>query len=193
MFPIDLQGPDAGRIVNGRVLESTDLLSVRGLKFEELHVDLDMVTRYLFFITMGQKGSFLCISGQSTHPVAFQDMINAAGRDFDCMVPLQIPGNTHLAQMISLAKIEDFFLDFRRRSQGRIFGAGFAVNQSHLTLLGIGLFPFVKRLPADAEIPASLGTFSDLPGIRQNPKLPIDVPLCFCHGTTPRKQNGQAY
>ena len=83
-----------------------------------------MVARFLFLVTMDDQGSFLRVSGQPAHPVAFQDMVNAAGRDFDCVVPLQVPGNTHLAQMISLAKIEDLFFDFRRNSQVGFSGQG---------------------------------------------------------------------
>lgn len=52
VLSIDPQGPYARCIINDGVLESTDLLPVRGLKFGRLYINLDMMAWHLLLITM---------------------------------------------------------------------------------------------------------------------------------------------
>ena len=68
MLSIDLQGSYACGIINGRVLESTDLLSVRAFKSEELHINLDMMARHLFLVTVGLYSAFFGVPRQGFIP-----------------------------------------------------------------------------------------------------------------------------
>src|SRR5580704_6112468 len=50
---VDLERPDAGRIINGGVLVALDRLAVFSLKDQKLHVDLDLVPGDLLLIALG--------------------------------------------------------------------------------------------------------------------------------------------
>ena len=50
---IDLQGTYAGRIVNGCILETADILTAFSVEGKELDVHLDMVARNLLGIALG--------------------------------------------------------------------------------------------------------------------------------------------
>jgi len=53
VFIIDLECPDARRIVDGRILETPDLLAAFTDKGKELDVHLDVMPRNLFVIALG--------------------------------------------------------------------------------------------------------------------------------------------
>ena len=70
MVGIDLQSSDAGGIVNGRILEPSDLLSGWVLERQEFHVYLDMMSGNLFFVSVRLDGTDLRIAWQSIQTMA---------------------------------------------------------------------------------------------------------------------------
>ena len=53
--PIDLQRPDAGGVIDGRILEAADAPAGLSLESQEGYVDLDVMTRYLLGVAMGMN------------------------------------------------------------------------------------------------------------------------------------------
>jgi hypothetical protein len=49
---VNLQGADAGRVVNGRVLEAAYLLPARLREIEEFDINLDMMARDLLLLPL---------------------------------------------------------------------------------------------------------------------------------------------
>ena len=117
---------------------------------------VDMMARHLLLVTVGLYCAFFGVLRQAVHSMTHQDEIDTTGRYLDPVIALQIPGDACLSEMVSSAEVQDFLFYRRQRSQGGIPGAGFAVDEPCLSLLRIGLFPFVIALPADAEVPAGL-------------------------------------
>ncbi len=66
---VDFQGSNAGGIVYGRILESLDLLSGWILERQELHVHLDVVSRYLLLVTVRLDGTHFRIAWQPIQTV----------------------------------------------------------------------------------------------------------------------------
>lgn len=58
MLFINLQGANTGGIINCRVLEVPDLMSILGLQIEEFHVDLHVVAWHLLLIADRGNRSF---------------------------------------------------------------------------------------------------------------------------------------
>ena len=61
---VDLQGANAGGIVDSRVLVALDGFPVFSLEFQELDVDLDLVTRHLLLISLGMDLANTRAAGQ---------------------------------------------------------------------------------------------------------------------------------
>jgi len=103
---------------------------------------------------------------QPAYPLSFQDMKNATGRDLDTIISLEVPCDTHPAQVICPAKIEDLS-SISDRFPEEFVGSGsrawLTVNHALSAFLGIGLLPFVEGFPADVEISANLENMTDFP------------------------------
>jgi hypothetical protein len=52
MLLVDLQGADAGRVINGCILETARLLTILPLEVEEFDVNLDMMAWDLLLIPL---------------------------------------------------------------------------------------------------------------------------------------------
>ncbi|MBA2659897.1 MAG: hypothetical protein H0U72_10255 [Nitrosospira sp.] len=69
---INLQGADASRIINCRVLEVPDLATFLSFEIKEFHIDLHMMTRHLFLITDGCNRPFGLAVRQAIQGMALQ-------------------------------------------------------------------------------------------------------------------------
>jgi hypothetical protein len=58
---IDFQGSDPRNIVNSHILKSPDGRAVGLLDCQEFHINLDMVSGNLFFVSVGDNGPPLCV------------------------------------------------------------------------------------------------------------------------------------
>ena len=68
---IDPQGPDAGGIVYGGILETPEGLTGGVFEHQELDIDLDMMSRNLLLVAPGLDGAEAGIAGQTGKPASF--------------------------------------------------------------------------------------------------------------------------
>ena len=74
---VDLQSPNAGCVIDCGVLVALDHAATFSLEDEELDVDLDMMTRDLFLVTLGVNGSRSGFARKTAQAVAPQNAIDA--------------------------------------------------------------------------------------------------------------------
>ncbi len=87
-------------IGDGRMLESAKPIPGRGFKFKELYVNLEVMARHLFFVTVGLNSAFLGIFRQTVHAMTYQVKINTAGGYPNSTIALQTLGDTRLAKVV---------------------------------------------------------------------------------------------
>lgn len=182
---VDLQSSDACCIVIGRIREPLHLLPIRAFEFQKFDVNLDMVTRYLLFISFCLDRALLGILGQPAHAIPFQNIPNARGGNLDFVISGQKPGYPLLAKVILLPQIKYLLLNFWRRSEDLIDRAGLLVYQPCFAVLLKGFLPLIKCLPTYSKIPACLRYITNGFCMVQDPELSADVPLSLCHEPTP--------
>ena len=168
---IDLQGPDAGGIVDCRVLEALDDLAVNAFKFQEFYVDLYLMPRHALLVSLGMDFPNTRTAGKPTKPVPLQNSIDAGVRDGDGMVPAHIPGNAHRAEMISGAQMQDFLDDFCRLLVGGIFWCAGSVLKPGLAIALESRFPSIETGSANTEIAAGLRYVTVTLGMLKNAQL----------------------
>ena len=74
---VDFKSPDAGCIIDCGVLVALDDVASFAFEDEELDVDLDMMTRDLFLVSLGMNGPRSGFARKTAHPNS--DMPHAAG------------------------------------------------------------------------------------------------------------------
>jgi hypothetical protein len=110
-FGIDLDSPDAFRVIDGIIPKPFDPLPTRLLKIEALHIDLDMVPKHLFFLATGLHRPLIGDPREPVETVAEQHSSSPTLEDSDPMVSLQKPGYPKGSQVVGLAKTKNLFLD----------------------------------------------------------------------------------
>lgn len=168
---IDLQGPDAGGIVDCRVLEALNDLAVNAFKFQEFYVDLYLMPRHPLLVSLSMDFPNTRTAGKPTEAISFQDSIDAGIGDGDGMVPAHIPGNAHRTEMISGAQMQDFLDDFCRLLVGWIFGCAGSVLQPGFAIALESRFPPIEAGSADTEIAACLRNITVALGVLKNAHL----------------------
>ena len=88
---VDLERPDAGRIINGGVLVALDRLAVLSVKDQELDVDLDLVPGDLLFIALSVDLATPRAARKPVQAIAPENAIDAGIRDLDVVMARQIP------------------------------------------------------------------------------------------------------
>jgi hypothetical protein len=81
MAGINFQGSDSSGIIYGRILKTTDGLSMGPLELQKLYIHLDMMPGYLLFIALGLYGSCFGISGEPIQAISLENLVDAAGGD----------------------------------------------------------------------------------------------------------------
>ena len=74
---VDFQSPDAGCIIDCGVLVALDHAATFALENEELDIDLDMMTRDLFLLSLGMNGPRSGFARKTAQVVAPQNAIDA--------------------------------------------------------------------------------------------------------------------
>ena len=87
MTGVDLQGSNPGSIVDGSILESTNLLSLGVLECEKRNINLDVMARNPFGVTPGVDCSATDVSGQSSQIVTDKGPVNARTGGLNGSVP----------------------------------------------------------------------------------------------------------
>ena len=98
---VDLERPDAGRIINGDVLVALDRLAVFSLKDQKLHVDLDLVPGDLLLIALGMDLTNPRATRKPVQAIAPENAIDAGIRDLDGVIARQIPDDPNGSQVVS--------------------------------------------------------------------------------------------
>jgi hypothetical protein len=94
--------------------------------------------------------------------LAHEGAARPAGRDGDAVVTLEVPGDSLLAEVVCLTKVEGFFLHLRIRAEFRVLRAGLTVNQSLLAIFLVGPLPAVVDLAGNSEMATSRRHVTDL-------------------------------
>lgn len=111
---IDLEGSDAGRIVDGGELEAADLLTAFSFEGQKLDVHLDVVAGDLFVIALGVDLAHPGAAREPVQPVALEDPVDAGIRDCDAVIALQIPDDPDRPQMVFAPEMQHLLSNFRR-------------------------------------------------------------------------------
>ena len=85
---VDFEGPDAGGIIDSRVLIAFDGLVVFAKESQELNINLNLMTRHLFLVTLGVDFAESCAARQPADAITLEDAINASTGYFDVVVAL---------------------------------------------------------------------------------------------------------
>lgn len=177
---VNFQGPDSGGIVDGCVLEPLNSFSCVTDKFQELDIDLDVVSRSLFFVSQRRDSSNGSVPRQAIHSVPPEDIINATRGDLDVMVALQVPDDPLRTEMVLSPQVQDLFLNGMGYSAGQVIpGSSLTADQPQLTGDLVGPFPLVKRVARDPEISAGLRNVLRLDGVVQDLEFSINFALNF--------------
>jgi len=150
---IDLERPYPRRIINRGILEPAQLLALGIDESEELDINLDVVSRHVFFVAMeARHASGALVARQDVHSMALENVIDASCSDLRAMVTLEIPGDARRAKVIDPAQTQDLLyllLDFSgssERARSRR-AAGLPIDQPLVPELLEGPFPLIKRFP----------------------------------------------
>src|SRR5262245_17460690 len=98
---VDLECPDAGRIINGGVLVTLDRLAVVSLKDQKLHGYRDLVAGNLLLIALGMDLTNPRAARKPVQAVAFFFQADDGIRDLDVVIARQIPDDPNGSQVVS--------------------------------------------------------------------------------------------
>jgi len=153
---IDLEGPDAGRIINRSVLVALDRLAVLSPKDQELDVDLDLVAGDLLLIALGMDLANPGAARKPVQAVAPENAIYAGIGDLDVVIARQISDDPNGSQVVSPPQMKNLLDNLRRRPVSRIPRHGLAICQARFPMALQDCFPAIKAPTGDAEMPAGL-------------------------------------
>lgn len=185
MFGVDLQGADPGGIVDGRILEASDLLPGLAGKGQKLHVDLDVMPWHLLLVALGMHGAGSIGSGEQAETMAAESAVDACVGDGDGVVARQVPNDADRPEMVGLAQMKDLLDDRRRGAIGRVLWHGLFVHQALFALSAQRVFRAIETRPADPEVAAGLRNIADGIRVLENPLLALDIAFFFCHRDHP--------
>ena len=143
MFFIDLERPNAGRVINGRILEATCLLALLSDKSQELDIHLDMVTRNLLVVAFGVNFTKACSARQPVQTVAFEYPVYRCIAYFDVVITRKVPHNPFGSEVVFAPEMKHLIRHFRRCPVGRVFRNGFGIDQTIFAIALIGALPSV--------------------------------------------------
>ena len=105
---IDLEGSDAGGVINSCVLITLDRFVAFALERQELNINLDVMTRHLFLVTLGVDLAQPCAPWKPADTIALENAVNASTGYFDVMVAGEIPDNADRPEMVSLPQVQNW-------------------------------------------------------------------------------------
>ncbi len=124
----DSQSPNAGRIVNRRVLIALDGIAVFSLEGQELDVDLDLMSGDFLFIAGGMDFPQSCPAREAVDPMTLEDAIHACIGDFDAVIARQIPHDPDRPEMVGLTQMQHLVDDFGCCPIGWILRRGLPID-----------------------------------------------------------------
>jgi len=166
---VDLECPDAGRIINRGVLVALNLLAVPSLKDQELNVDLDLVARDLVLIALSVDLTNPRASRKPVQAIAPENAIDAGIRDLDVVIARQIPDDPNGSQVVSPPQMKNLLDDLGGGAVGGVLRYGLTLHQASFPLALESCSPAIKTSPADPKIPTGLGNVAYLLGVPESP------------------------
>ena len=144
---VDLQDPNSGAIVNGG--ELIEPPARPGNSFQELHIELQSVTRQWLLIALPPfpVRSVFLIRRQTVQAMPLEDAMHRGHRDRDVMEPEQIRCDPARSEVIVLAEIEnlaDYVAGCRSRRPPR---RPRPIAQPGVAVLRTPPLPFVEPFP----------------------------------------------
>lgn len=189
MTLVDLQSSNPRRIIDSRVLEPMNLLTLWLLERQELNINLDMTSRYLLLVALSLNRATLGIAGKPVQALVTQDTVGRAFRNFQLrMIALNLQANALWSQVVSCSQMNDFLLNLRSYPDSRVLRTGLVIDQPLLPELLIQLLQGVERLPSYSEMVASPRNVSRLLVVFESPELSLDISFRFRH-SSPRASN----
>jgi len=113
---VDLQRPNPGRIVDDGIRVALNLLASGILESQEFHVELDVMARDPFVLSLGVDLASADVAWQALHSIADQRSIDAGSRDTDTVIALQIPLDPLRSEVVLAPQMEDLLDDLIRWS-----------------------------------------------------------------------------
>ncbi len=177
---INLQGPDPGGIVDGGVLEPLDRFSLGTNEFQELGVNLDVVSRRLLLVPIGWNRSDRTILREAVHFVAPKYLVDPSSGNPGGVIAHQLRDDPRRPEMIIPPEMHDLHFDRDRDPSGQIASrTSFPIDQPRFTTNFEGLLPFVKRVAGDAEVSAGLRDVSRFRGMCEDLEFALNLALGF--------------
>ena len=91
---VDLECPDARRIVDRCVLEASDLSPAGVRKVEELHIHLHVVSGHLYRVPDHTWcGAPTTVDGQTVGPASHEHVVDPVRQDRDVVIAAEVPGD----------------------------------------------------------------------------------------------------
>ena len=100
MALVNLHGPHACGIVDGRELVALDLLPLFPFEGQELDVHLNVMAGNLFAIPLGVDLAHAGAARQAVQAIAPEDSVDTGIRHLDAMIPLQVPDDADRPEMV---------------------------------------------------------------------------------------------
>lgn len=173
------QNTGPGRIVDCRELVAPDFPAAL-VKGQELHVDLNAAPGHALFMALEGFHSAGPLSfRQNVHPVAHQDLVDAAGGSLHVEIAFQRPGYPRRTEVVFPAQVEDLGFNGLRHSKLGVLRAGFRIHQARVAARRVAFTPVTEGFRADAEVPAGLSDVADFLSIGKYALLARDVPQSF--------------
>lgn len=185
MFVIDLERPDTGCIVDGRILEPPDLLAALTDKGEELNVHLDVMPGNLLVVALGVDFAHARSARQPANAIAAQNARYASVGYCDAVITRQVPDGPDRPDVIFATQVKDFVDDLGQRLVGRVLRNGLGVDQPGFAALVVSGLPAVEACTSHAKVSAGLGHMASLLGMAQHLELTLNVAVFLGHRVHP--------
>jgi len=181
MLLVDLEGPNAGRIVDRGVLETANLFALFSIKGQKLNVHLNVMPWHLLLIAFGVQFAHSCASGQPIKTIAFEDAADPSNRNFDAMVGCQRPNDPDRSQVIFAAQMQNFRDDLSWRLICGIFRSRFGILQPSFAMFLLCFAPSVETGPTNPKIPAGFAGVTDLLSVPEHSQFALNVAFFVRH------------
>ena len=182
---VDAQGPDAGGVVDGRVLVAPQAPTVRASEHQKRHVHLHVVPRHRLLVAVGAHGPSPDPMRESLEAVAAQGAIHGGIGDADAMVSRHIPDDADWSQVGRAPEVKNLLDDDLWHRMGAAVRARPSDDEPGVTLAGIPVSPHVEQGPRNPEMLAHLPDVLDTLRILKDLSRTSDIALGYGHHLPP--------
>ena len=182
---VDLQRPNARRVIDGRVLVAAHRGTVFPLQSEELHVDLYVVAGNLLLVAVRVHGPSPDAARKAVQTVPLADPIDGCVRGLDAVVALEVPDDAQRPHVVRPPQVEDLLHDLFGRLVRVVVGTAPPALQTLVAELAVSTPPQLERRSRDPEVPACLVDVARALDVLEDSLLPMDLSLLVGHADPP--------